>query len=69
MFLGKAGIGISTFKAQSVRPASTSKAHVSDAPIEEIFKRGHWSNKSLITKTFKRVSCFRRWYLNKYKLL
>ena len=72
--LKKAGIDISTFKAHSTRSASSSKADLSGAPIEKILKRGCWSNKStlqnIITKAlFKRVNYFRRWYLNKYKLL
>ena len=44
--LTKAGIDISTVKTHSTRSASTSKADLSDAPIEEILKRGCWSNKS-----------------------
>ena len=44
--LKKAGINISTFKAHSTRAVSTSKAELSDAPIEEILKLGSWSNKS-----------------------
>ena len=48
--LKKAGIDISTFKAHSTRSASTSKADLSDAPIEETLKRGCWSNKSIWQK-------------------
>ena len=42
----KAGIDISTVKAHSTRSASTSKADLSGAPIEEILKQDCWSNKS-----------------------
>ena len=44
--LKKEEIDISTFKAHSTRSASTSKADLSGAPIEEILKQGCWSNKS-----------------------
>ena len=44
--LKKAGIDRSTFKAHSTRSASTSKADLSGAPLEEILKQGCWSNKS-----------------------
>ena len=44
--LKKAGINISTFKAHSTRSASTSKADLSGAPIQEILKQGCWSIKS-----------------------
>ena len=44
--LRKAGIDIGTFKTHSPRSVSTSKAYLSSAPIEEILKRGCWSNKS-----------------------
>ena len=43
--LKKAEIDISTFKAHSTRSASTSKADLCGAPIEEILKQGYWSNK------------------------
>ena len=52
--LKKAGINISTFKAHSSRSASTSKAHLSGAPIEEILKRGCWSNKSTWKKFYNK---------------
>ena len=52
--LKKAGIDISTFKAHSTRSASTSKADLSGAPIEEILKRGCWSNKSTWQKFYNK---------------
>ena len=76
--LKKAGIDISTFKTHSTRSASTSKADLSGAPIEEILKRGvGWSNKSTWQKFYNKSiiqesqwkSYFRKWYSNKDKLL
>ena len=52
--LKRAGIDISTFKAHSTRSASTSKADLSGAPIEEILKRGCWSNKSTWQKFYNK---------------
>ena len=53
--LKKAGIDISTFKTHSTRSASTSKADLSGAPIEEILKRGvGWSNKSTWQKFYNK---------------
>ena len=42
----KSGIDTSTFKARSTRSPSTSKAGSQGASIEDILKRGFWSNKS-----------------------
>ena len=43
--LGSAGIGKNLFTAHSTR-AFTSKAKVKDLSLEDILKRGNWSNKS-----------------------
>ena len=50
----KAGIFISTSKAHSTRSASTSKADLSGAPIEETLKRGCWSKKSTWQKFYNK---------------
>ena len=52
--LTKAGIDTSIFKANSTRSVSTSKADLSGAPIEEILKRGCWSNKSTWQKFYEK---------------
>ena len=52
--LKKKGIDISTFKAYSTRSASTSKADLSGAPINEILIRGSWSNKSTWQKFYNK---------------
>ena len=44
--LMKSGIDTSNFKAHSTRSASTSKAGLQGASIEDILKRESWSNKS-----------------------
>ena len=44
--LMKSGMDTSTFKALSTRSASTSKAGLQGASIEDILKREYWSNKS-----------------------
>ena len=46
IILMKSGIDTSTFKAYSTRSASTFKAGLQGASIENILKRGSWSNKS-----------------------
>ena len=57
-----AGIDTSTFTGHSTRAASTSKAKVTGVSIQDIVKRGHWSNKSTFTKHYNRdivpESCF-----------
>ena len=52
--LKKKGIDISTFKAYSTRSASTSKADLSGAPINEILIRGSWSYKSTWQKFYNK---------------
>ena len=42
----KSGVDTGTFKAHSTRSTSTSKAGLQGASMEEILKRGSWSNKS-----------------------
>ena len=44
--LGSAGIDTNLFTAHSTRAASTSKAKVKGLSLEDILKRGNWSNKS-----------------------
>ena len=47
LLLQKAGIDITTFSAHSYRAASTSKAFLSGASIDDILKAGNWSSKSV----------------------
>ena len=44
--LGSARIDTNLFNAHSTRAASTSKAKVKGLSLEDILKRGNWSNKS-----------------------
>ena len=46
VILGSTGIDINLFTSHSTRAASTSKAKVKGLSLEDIFKRGNWSNKS-----------------------
>ena len=48
----KSGVDTSNIKAHSTRSASTSKAGLQGASIEEILKRGSWSNKSTWQKLY-----------------
>ena len=50
--LGKAGINTEAFQAHSVRGASTSKAHKQGLSLEDVLKRGHWTNKSTWQKFY-----------------
>ena len=52
--LMKSGIDTSTFKAHSTRSASASKAGLQGASIEDILKRGSWSNKSNWQRCFNK---------------
>ena len=45
VILGSAGIDTNLFTAHSIRAASTSKAKVKGLSLENILKRGNWSNK------------------------
>ena len=51
----KSGIDTSTFKAHSTRSASTSQAGLQNASIEDILKRGSWSNKSTGQRFYKNI--------------
>ena len=42
------------FKAYSFRGASTSKAKVNGASLEDILKRGSWSNQSTWQKFYRK---------------
>ena len=44
--LGSARIDTNLFTANSARATCTSKAKVKDLSLEDILKRGNWSNKS-----------------------
>ena len=50
--LGSAGIDTNLFTAHSTRAASTSKAKVKGLSLEDILKRGNWSNKSISLKYY-----------------
>ena len=50
--LGSAGIDTNLFTAHSTRAASTSKAKVKGLSLEDILKRGNWSNKSTWQKHY-----------------
>ena len=50
--LGSAGIDTNLFTAHSTRAASTSKAKVIGLSLEDILKRGNWSNKSAWQKHY-----------------
>ena len=50
----KSSIDASTFKAHSARSASTSKAGLQGASIEDILKRISWSNKSTWKKFYSK---------------
>ena len=52
--LRKAGMDIGTFKAHSTRSASTSKADLNGAPIDENLKRRCWSDKSTWQKLYNK---------------
>ena len=52
--MGKAGIDTTTFKAHSTRGASTSKAELNGASMEDILKRGSWSSQSTWQKFYKK---------------
>ena len=52
--LMESGIDTNTFKAHSTRSASASKAGLQGASIEDILKRGSWSNKSTWQRCFNK---------------
>ena len=52
--LKKSGIKTEMFKAHSFRGASTSKAKVNGASLEDILKRGSWSNQSTWQKFYRK---------------
>ena len=52
--LSLSGIDTDMFKGHSTRSASSSKASVQGVPLQEILKRGHWSNKTTFEKIYKK---------------
>ena len=50
--LMKSGVDTGAFNAHSTKSVSTSKAALSGASIEDILKRGSWSNKSTWQRFF-----------------
>ena len=50
--LKEAGVNTDTFKAHSVRSASSSKASFSGLSVKDILSRGNWSNKSTWQKFY-----------------
>jgi len=52
--LNESGIDTSTFKAHSVRSASSTKAKVQGLSIKDILKRGHWKRESTFTRFYNK---------------
>ena len=65
--LGLSGTNTNLFTAHSTRAASTSKVKVKGLPLEDILKRGSWSNKWTRQKHYHKL--FQMSQLNFKKLL
>ena len=53
--LKQSRINVEHFKAHLARSASSSKAQMSELPVEQILKRGNWSSKSTWQKFYKNI--------------
>ena len=53
--LKQSRINVEHFKAHLARSASSSKAQMSELPVEQILKRGNWSSKSTWQKLYKNI--------------